>query len=181
MVINIDSFSKSFKDPSKPNNANIIHRYNDSLGYKPLDLIKNTNPVVFIDEPSNYDEYRVEEKSGKNLNPLAIFRYSATHREKVNLMYKLDAVDAYEKKLVKQIEVGSIQTEGMHNQAYISLLEVRSKGGNIDARVEVDALIRGKIKRLKKWVKQNQDLEELTVEQNTKDILLRTFMCKMNT
>ena len=51
MVINIDAFSKSFKDPSKPNNANIIHRYNDALGYKPLDLIKNTNPIVFIDEP----------------------------------------------------------------------------------------------------------------------------------
>ena len=162
MVINIDSFSKSFKDPSKPNNANIIHRYNDSLGYKPLDLIKNTNPVVFIDEPQTTMSTELRKKAVKNLNPLAIIRYSATHREKVNLMYKLDAVDAYEKKLVKQIEVGSIQTEGMNNQAYISLLEVRSKGGNIDARVEVDALIRGKIKRLKKWVKQNQDIEELT-------------------
>ena len=107
MVINIDSFSKSFKDPSKPNNANIIHRYNDSLGYKPLDLIKNTNPVVFIDEPQTTMSTELRKKAVKNLNPLAIIRYSATHREKVNLMYKLDAVDAYEQKLVKQIEVGS--------------------------------------------------------------------------
>jgi type III restriction enzyme len=77
-------------------------------------------------------------------------------------MYKLDAVDAYDKKLVKQIEVGSIQTEGMNNQAYISLLDVRSRGGNIDAHVEVNALQNGKIKRVKKWINQNQDLEELT-------------------
>ena len=106
MVINIDAFSKSFKDPSKPNNANIIHRYNDSLGYKPLDLIKNTNPVVFIDEPQTTMSTELRKKAVKNLNPLTIIRYSATHREKVNLMYKLDAVEAYEQKLVKQIEVG---------------------------------------------------------------------------
>ena len=163
MVINIDAFRKSFEDPTDANKkANIIHRYNDKLGYKPLDLIKNTNPVVFIDEPQSTMSTPLAKKAVQGLNPLAILRYSATHKEKVNLMYKLDAVDAYDKKLVKQIEVGSIQTEGMHNQAYIHLLDVRSRGGNIDARIEVDALVRGKIKRIKKWVKQNQDLEELT-------------------
>ncbi|WP_431107206.1 type III restriction-modification system endonuclease [Winogradskyella poriferorum] len=163
MVINIDAFRKSFEDPTDGNKkANIIHRYIDRLGYKPLDLIKNTNPVVFIDEPQSTMSTPLAKKAVQGLNPLAILRYSATHKEKVNLMYKLDAVDAYDKKLVKQIEVGSIQTEGMHNQAYIHLLDVRSRGGNIDARIEVDAMVRGKIKRLKKWVKQNQDLEELT-------------------
>ena len=163
MVINIDAFRKSFEDPTdEKKTANIIHRYNDKLGYKPLDLIKNTNPLVFIDEPQSTISTPLAKKAVQGLNPLAILRYSATHKEKVNLMYKLDAVDAYDKKLVKQIEVGSIQTEGMHNQAYIHLLDVRSRGGNIDARIEVDALVRGKIKRIKKWVKQNQDLEELT-------------------
>ncbi|MEP3372889.1 type III restriction-modification system endonuclease [Maribacter dokdonensis] len=163
MVINIDAFRKSFENPDDAKKkANIIHRYNDKLGYKPLDLIKNTNPVVFIDEPQSTMSTPLAKKAVQGLNPLAILRYSATHKEKVNLMYKLDAVDAYDKKLVKQIEVGSIQTEGMNNQAYINLLQVRSRGGTIDARVEVDALQNGKIKRLKKWVKQNQDLEELT-------------------
>jgi len=52
MVINIDAFSKSFKNPNDAKKKdNIIHRYNDALGYKPLDLIKNTNPIVIIDEP----------------------------------------------------------------------------------------------------------------------------------
>lgn len=163
MVINIDAFSKSFSDPTnKSRSANIIHRYNDKLGYKPLDLIKNTNPIVFIDEPQTTMSTPIRKKAVQGLNPLVTIRYSATHREKINLMYKLDAVDAYEKKLVKQIEIGSIQTEGVHNQAYIQLLAVRSKGSNIEAHVEVDALQRGKIKRIKKWVKQNQDLEELT-------------------
>ncbi|WP_298238398.1 DEAD/DEAH box helicase family protein [uncultured Algibacter sp.] len=163
MVINIDAFRKSFENPDDAKKkANIIHRYNDKLGYKPLDLINNTNPVVFIDEPQSTMSTPLAKKAVQGLNPLTILRYSATHKEKVNLMYKLDAVDAYDKKLVKQIEVGSIQTEGMNNQAYIGLLDVRSRGGNIDARVEVDALQSGKIKRVKKWVKQNQDLEELT-------------------
>ena len=54
MVINIDAFAKSFENPDdEKKTANIIHRYNDKLGYKPLDLIKNTRPVVFIDEPQS--------------------------------------------------------------------------------------------------------------------------------
>jgi type III restriction enzyme len=163
MVINIDAFRKSFQNPKDENkSANIIHRYNDKLGYKPLDLIKNTNPIVFIDEPQTTMSTPLAKKAVHGLNPLAILRYSATHKEKINLMYKLDAVDAYDKKLVKQIEVGSIQTDGMNNQAFIRLLKVRSKGNTIEAHVEVDSLIKGKIKRVKKWIKQNQDLEELT-------------------
>lgn len=163
MVINIDSFSKSFEDPNdERKTANIIHRYNDKLGYKPLDLITNTHPVVIVDEPQSTMSTPIRKRAIRSLNPLAVLRYSATHREKINLMYKLDAVDAYEKKLVKQIEIGSVQTEGVNHQAYIALLEVRSKGSVIDARVEVDALVKGKMKRVRKWVKQNQDLEELT-------------------
>jgi len=162
MVINIDAFSKSFKDPSKPNNANIIHRYNDSLGYKPLDLIKNTNPVVFIDEPQTTMSTELRKKAVKNLNPLTIIRYSATHREKVNLMYKLDAVDAYEQKLVKQIEVGSVQTEGANNQAYIKLIDVKLSKGSPIAKIEIDVFDKGTIKRKQVTVKQNDDLEQLT-------------------
>ena len=162
MVINIDAFSKSFKDPSKPNNANIIHRYNDSLGYKPLDLIKNTNPVVFIDEPQTTMSTELRKKAVKNLHPLTIIRYSATHREKVNLMYKLDAVDAYEQKLVKQIEVGSVQTEGDNNQAYIKLIDIKLSKGSPVAKIEIDVFDKGTIKRKQVTVKQNDDLEQLT-------------------
>jgi type III restriction enzyme len=126
MVINIDAFRKSFEDPKDDKKkANIIHRYNDSLGYKPLDLIRNTNPVVFIDEPQTTMSTPLAKKSVQGLNPLCILRFSATHKEKINLMYKLDAVDAYEQKLVKQIEVGSVQAEGAHNEAYIKLESIQ--------------------------------------------------------
>ena len=162
MVINIDSFSKSFRDPSKPNRANIIHRYSDTLGHKPLDLIKNTKPLVFVDEPQTTMSTDLRKTAINNLNPLAIIRYSATHREKVNLMYKLNAVDAFEQKLVKQIEVGSVGTEGANNQAYIKLVDVNLSRGSPTARVEVDALVRGSIKRKTITVRGNDDLEQKT-------------------
>jgi len=165
MVINIDAFSKSFENPEDAKKkANIIHRYNDNLGYKPLDLIKNTNPIVFVDEPQSTMSTPTRKKAIKELNPLAVVRYSATHKkgEKINMMYKLDAVDAYDKKLVKQIEVASIQTEGNNNQAYIRLLEVKSKKGVVQARVELDVFKNGSIKRQKVWVRQNFDLESET-------------------
>jgi type III restriction enzyme len=163
MVINIDAFSKSFENPSdNKKSANIIHRYNDSLGYKPLDLIKNTNPFIIIDEPQTTMSTALRKKAVQNLNPLAMVRYSATHKEKVNLMYKLDAVDAYQKKLVKQIEVGSVQTEGANTQAYIRLLEIKLSKGFPTAKLELDIFKQGSVSRKAVWVKQNQDLQELT-------------------
>lgn len=162
MVINIDAFSKSFKDPKDAKSkANIIHRYHDKLGYKPLDLIRNANPVVFVDEPQSTMGTPIRKRAIKGLKPIAMLRYSATHKEKVNTMYKLDAVDAYDKKLVKQIEIASVQTQGANSQAYIRLLNVKDKQGSLQAHIEIDAFQKGSIKRIKKWVKQNQDLEQL--------------------
>ncbi|WP_370836139.1 DEAD/DEAH box helicase family protein [Clostridium tertium] len=106
MVINIDAFRKSFVDPEKESTANIIHRANDRLsGHKPIEFIQQTNPIVIIDEPQSVDSTPKSKEAISSLNPLAILRYSATHKEKLNLVYKLDSVDAYEKELVKQIEV----------------------------------------------------------------------------
>lgn len=165
MVINIDAFAKSFDNPDdEKKTANIIHRYNDSLGYKPLDLIKNTNPVVIIDEPQTTISTPTRKKAIQSLNPLSIIKYSATHRkdEKINMMYKLDAIDAYEKKLVKQIEVGSVQTEGINNNAYIRLVEVKVSRGFPVAKVELDIFKNGSISRKTIQVKQNDDLEQIT-------------------
>ena len=165
MVINIDAFSKSFENPEdEKKTANIIHRYNDSLGYKPLDLIKNTNPVIIIDEPQTTMSTPLRKKAVQSLSPLATIRYSATHRkdEKINMMYKLDAVDAYERKLVKQIEVGSVQTEGVNNQAYIRLIDVKLSKGFPVAKLELDIFSKGSISRKTIFVNKNDDLEQLT-------------------
>jgi type III restriction enzyme len=104
MVINIQAFAKDVDDDSSNTNR-ILLNYNDKLGYKPISLIQDTRPFVIVDEPQRVLNTPLGKKSVNNLKPLAIVRYSATHKEKVNLLYKLDAVDAYNKQLVKQIEV----------------------------------------------------------------------------
>ena len=117
MIINIDSFNKSFTDSNmdqskKQKSTNLIHRQNDLLGgYKPIELISSTFPVVIIDEPQSTVNTPNAKKAIKYLNPLFTLRYSATHRENINMIYKLDAVDAYEQKLVKEIEVSGFKTQ----------------------------------------------------------------------
>ena len=161
MVINIDAFRKSFTDPEKESKANIIHRAHDRLsGIKPIDFIRATNPIVIIDEPQSVDNTAKAKEAIRSLNPLCCLRYSATHREKYNLMHKLDSVDAYERKLVKQIEVASLQVKDGHNKAYIKLLSV--KNDPFQAKIEIDVLNNGKVKRKTRIVKKGDDLFEIS-------------------
>jgi len=163
MVINIDAFRKSFSDPTKETKANIIHRPNDRMsGSKPIEFIQATNPIVIIDEPQSVDSTPKSKEAIKSLNPLCTLRYSATHKEKYNLMYKLDSIDAYEQKLVKQIEVASIHVKDGHNKPYIKLLKVDNKKSPIQAYIEFDKTQAGKTKRVKKWVRSGDDLHELS-------------------
>ena len=128
MIINIDAFRKNFDNPTKENLSNIIHRPQDKLnGQKPIDLIKETNPIVIIDEPQSVDTTDKSKEAIKSLNPLCTLRYSATHVDEYNMVYRLDAVDAYESKLVKRIEVLSIRSEYSFNLPYIKLVEVGEK------------------------------------------------------
>lgn len=99
MILTRDAFNK--KDINK------IYENNDKLGSKPIDLIKRTNPIVILDEP--------QKMAGKSsivglseLNPGCIFRFSATHKEIYNLIYRLSPYDAYNLGLVKKIEVASV-------------------------------------------------------------------------
>lgn len=163
MVINIDAFRKSFSDPTKENKANIIHRPNDRMnGAKPIDFIRSTNPILIVDEPQSVDSTPKSKDAIASLNPLCCFRYSATHKDVYNLLYKLDSIDAYEQKLVKQIEVASIEVKDGHNKAYIKLLSVSNTGNKIKAKIELDVISSGKVQRKTKTVKQNDDLFELS-------------------
>ena len=161
MIINIDAFKKSFTDPTKDNKANLIHRTNDRLnGMKPIDFIASTNPIVIIDEPQSVDNTPKSKEAISTLNPLCKLRYSATHTQKYNLMYKLDSIDAYEKKLVKQIEVANVRTTDNSNQAYIKLLSVKANPRS--AKVEVVSNKNGTSKIDTLTIKDNSDLYELT-------------------
>jgi len=161
MVINIDAFRKSFADPTKESSANIIHRWNDKMQGIPIDFIRSVNPIVIIDEPQSVDTTAKSAEAIKSLNPLCTFRYSATHVDKHNMLYKLDSIDAYDQKLVKQIEVASIQVKDGHNKAYIKLLAVDNKNGH-RAKIELDVQQQGNVKRTEKWVKQGDDLLALS-------------------
>lgn len=161
MVINIDAFRKSFTDPTKENKANIIHRANDKLnGMKPIELIAETNPFVIIDEQQSVISTDKSKEAIASLNPLCTLQYSATLIEKHNLIYKLDAVDAYELQLVKQIEVAGFESVDYHNRAYIKLVSVSNKNNKITAKVEIDIQEKGKISRKTVQVSQDTDLHE---------------------
>jgi len=162
MVINIDAFRRSFTDPTKETKANIIHRTNDRLnGMKPIELIQETRPIVIIDEPQSVDTTPKAKEAIKSLNPLCTLRYSATHVERHNLVYKLDAVDSYNLGLVKQIEVAGFATKDYHNKAYLKLLSVNNKKSPITARIEMDVKNkRGIVKRKPVTVRCGDDLYE---------------------
>lgn len=161
MVINIDAFRKSFTDPSKDTKANIIHRQNDKLnGERPIDFIASTNPILIIDEPQSVDNTPKAKEAIEKLNPLCKLRYSATHIEKFNLMYKLDSIDAYEQKLVKQIEVANVKIDDSSNKAYIKLVSVKANPRS--AKVEIDITKNGTTSRKTISIKDGSDLYELS-------------------
>ena len=133
MIINIDAFKKA---------ENIINQAQDRLnGETAMGFIQNTHPIVIIDEPQSVDNTPKAKEAIATLNPLCVLRYSATHREKINLLYRLTPVDAYQMGLVKQIAVSSNQVAGGFNQAYVRLLSVSNEKG-FKAKVELD--IKGK-------------------------------------
>ena len=160
MVINIDAFRRSFTDPEKESKANIIHRAHDRMtGARPIEFIQQTNPIVIIDEPQSVDSTERSKEAIASLNPMCTLRYSATHVEKHHMLYKLDSVDAYEQKLVKQIEVAGIEVKDGHNKAYIKLISVNNKKSPISAKIEIDARMKnGSIKRKQVTVTSGADL-----------------------
>ena len=167
MVINIDAFNKSFTpanfdETKKQNNTNIIHREQDKLsGQKPIDLIAETNPIVIIDEPQSVLGGKGE-KAISYLNPLCTLRYSATPPDKKNMVFRLDAVDAAEKDLVKQIEVASFISEGYHNEAYLELISTNFNHSPITARINVDVNVNGTTRRKPVTIKKGDNLEDIT-------------------
>lgn len=154
MVMTIQSFNKD--------NNIINNEHEKTNGLKPLEFIKDTNPIVIIDEPQTAASTKKANDAINSLNPLCTLRYSATHKEKFNLMYKLNAVDAYERKLVKQIEVASIVSKDHHNDAYLKLESVSNKSGIIRAKIKLDVMKNGKVQRVSKTIKKNDDLFEVS-------------------
>lgn len=150
MIINIDAFKKA---------ENIINQEQDKLnGETAMRYIQDTNPVVIIDEPQSVDNTPKAKEAIQSLNPLCVLRYSATHREKINLLYRLTPVDAYQMGLVKQICVSSSSVANDFNKPYIHLRSVSNDNG-FSAKTEIDIENKsGKVERKTITVKPNDSL-----------------------
>ena len=108
LVINIDAFRKNFTGTEEEQKSNVIYKESDRLsGRQPIEFVQAARPIVIIDEPQSVDSTDKAQEAIKALNPLCTLRYSATHRNPYNLVYRLDPIRAFELRLVKQIVVAS--------------------------------------------------------------------------
>lgn len=105
MIINTQAFASSLKEDGRSKEARIIYSKRDEFASRrPIDVIAANRPIIILDEPQKMGG-NVTQKALKNFNPLFCLNYSATHAKQHNLIYVLDALDAFNKKLVKKIEV----------------------------------------------------------------------------
>ena len=116
MVINVQAFNATGKDARRIN-----EELDEFQSRRPIDVIKSNRPILILDEPQKMEGAKTLE-SFKGFNPLMILRYSATHKTEHNKIHRLDALDAYNQKLVKKISVRGISVKGLSGtNAYLYL------------------------------------------------------------
>ena len=172
MIINTQAFNASLNEEKNKEGrggdaaARIIYSRREEFGYRrPIDVLAKTNPVMIIDEPQSVlgaNASNATRVGLKKFNPLFYLLYSATHREVMNMVYRLDALDAYNKKLVKKIEVKGISQKGLNaTNGYVSLEEIVISKGNPRARISFDVISNsGQAKQVSKLVDESFDLYE---------------------
>jgi type III restriction enzyme len=154
MIINNHAFNKKETN----NMYKVIER-----GAKLIDYISSTNPILIIDEPQSV-EGKSTKLAIKDFKSLFTLRYSATHRETYNMVYRLDAVDAFNKKLVKQISVKGIDIKGTtatHSYLYLEGIDI-SKHHYPVARIEMEVKQAKSVVRSVKRIDRGMDLFTLS-------------------
>ncbi len=165
MIINIQAFNKSFKEGGKDKAALIIYDKRDEFGSRrPIDVIAANNPIIILDEPQKMGGTATQ-TSLQKFNPLFTLNYSATHKEVHNPVYVLDALDAFQKKLVKKIEVIGFELKnikGTNGYLYLESI-VLSKNKAPQARIEYEEQQKsGNIKRQTHLFSKDDDLYALS-------------------
>ena len=123
MIINTQAFASSLKEDGRSKEARIIYSKRDEFASRrPIDVIKANRPIVILDEPQKMGG-DVTQKALKNFNPLFALNYSATHVQQHNLVYVLDALDAFNKRLVKKIEVKGFEVKNFRGTDSYLFLE----------------------------------------------------------
>lgn len=130
MIINTQAFAASLKEGGRSKESRIIYSKRDEFASRrPIDVIKANRPIIILDEPQKMGG-DVTQKALKNFNPLFTLNYSATHKKQHNLVYVLDALDAFNKKLVKKIEVKGFEVKnfrGTDSYLYLEQIVLSSK------------------------------------------------------
>lgn len=148
MIMTIDAFNKA---------SNNIFKHTEKLPgeLKPYEYIQETRPIMILDEAQNYETKKAKEAI-RTLKPLFVLRYSATHRETPNLVYRLTPIDAFRNNLVKQIEVIGISELGNLNEDILRLMEI--KRNPLTAKVRALAFEHGELVEREITLKQDDDL-----------------------
>ena len=157
MIINYQAFNTRSKE-----NRKIYEELDELQSRKPIDVIKSTNPILIVDEPQKMGK---TEDLLTEFNPLFILRYSATHKKdfKYNMIYRLDAVDAYNQKLVKKINVKGIEILNDKSEStYLYLAGVEISKSDPVARIEMEVKSQAGTKKTMKTLKQGANLYELS-------------------
>ena len=158
MIINVQAFNARGQDARR-----IYEELDDFQSRKPIDVIKSNRPIMIIDEPQKMEGSKTID-SLKEFAPLAILRYSATHKTDHNKIYRLDALDAYNQKLVKKIAVRGFSVRGLTGtNAYLYLDSIQiSPSKPPVARIEFEVKQQGGIKRLIRKFDKGDNLFDLS-------------------
>lgn len=167
MIINTQAFNTSFKDGARNEAARIIYSKRDEFGSRrPIDVIKANNPIIILDEPQKMGGTATQ-AALRQFNPLFTLNYSATHKNVHNPVYVLDALDAFNKRLVKKIEVIGFELKNIKGTDRYLYLEniVLSKNQPPLARMEYEQkLANGSIRRFTRNLSQGDNLYHLSNE-----------------
>jgi type III restriction enzyme len=158
MVINVQAFNARGQDARR-----IYEELDDFQSRRPIDVISRNRPILILDEPQRMEGAKTLE-SLKEFRPLLVLRYSATHKQEHNKVYRLDALDAYNQKLVKKIEVRGISVKGLAGtNAYLYLESIEVASGRApEARVEIEIRQNSGIKRVVRKLGKEDRLFELS-------------------
>ena len=177
MIINAQAFASSLKEGAKNEAARIIYSKQDSFGSRrPIDVISANRPIVILDEPQKLGGDATQQ-SIKLFNPLFALNYSATHKNVHNPVYVLDALDAYQKKLVKKIEVKGFELRnlrGTNGFIYLSNIVLDEKKAP-RARVTFEVNHGNSIKRETRLLSVEDNLYELSTSNEDKIAKLEQY------
>ena len=155
MIINSQAFNAKGKDARR-----IYMKLDEFRSRRPIDIIAKTNPIVIIDEPQSVEGKQTKENL-KQFNPLMILRYSATHKSDsiYNMVYRLDAMEAYNKRLVKKIAVKGITESGSSaTESYVYLESINLSKSAPTATIQFDQKGATSIRKITRTVSEGYNL-----------------------